>query len=327
MLPLFLFPACGDQEGGDAAIPYIPHPILVVCEGNFGSNNASLAVLDTALTNDTTYLDVFRRVNGRRLGDLAHAVCIVDSTAYIAVTHSHRVEIVDAYSYASKGYLSITSPRGFAQSGGFLYITSYDDSALVVIRLADQAVVSEIPLTHKPDAVVIAEGKAFVTSAPNLGDSVISEVDLGTYSTDTIVVGRNPVAAAVDAGGKVYVACSGISSSDGYIAAIDASTGVVVGRIGQFTSIRPVKVAVQDSLLACITSSNGGIGIYNVNTSSRLATLSGNFNGLRFIGGELYTLDATDYLSGGILRRYRTDYTLFKEYPAGPVPSDLAVAR
>lgn len=315
--------ACSDGDSGQGPLPDFIDPIWIVCEGNFGARNSSLSVLDTTVS-DTTFLDVFRRVNGARLGDFAHAMAVADTIAWVCVTNSDRVEIMDVRTGERLGQIHVAGPRNALMENDALYVASHDDSAVFVFARPYWLAVDTIRLRHRPDEMAVAGGRLFISNSPSSTDSILSVFDMLSGDLDTMTIGLNPISVAASShDGLVYVACAGSAGVAGFVAVVDPTPSVVVARIGEYANIHPVKCIVDEAWLASIRYSNGPVDIYSTDTRTLLHTVSGNFSGIGMRHGQLFTLDANDYVSSGTLRRYHPDFSFQKAYPVGIAPSAI----
>ncbi|NUM81557.1 hypothetical protein HUU42_12190 [bacterium] len=320
---------CGASGGGDDFLPAGEQAVFIVCEGNYGASNATLSILETTAY-DTTFTDVYKKANGNKLGDMAHSMLMIDSLGFIAVTFSDKIEIINTRTFESEGTIeNIKTPRNLVYANGKLYATSYEDSAVIRIDYSTHVVESSIKLRHRPDEIAVLGNKVFVSNSPNRNDSVISVIDLASERADTIIVGKNPVALVADnARNRIYVACSGLNGGAGFIAVIDANSESMIAKLEEFQSVRPVKLALQDSLLAYISGSNS-LRIYNLNLNAAIKSISNNltFYSLSFIDGELMATDGLDFVSSGFLYRFDAQFNFKKQYPVGVAPSAIVGAN
>lgn len=317
--------ACDDGDGGEEPLPGFTHPAWIVCEGNFGTKNSSLTVLDYAGPVDTTYLDVYRRANGDKLGDYAHSVLVRDSLLYVCVTQSDRVQIINAMSGDGVDRLFVTQPRYAACSENSLYVSSYSNRAIYQFDLSSLQPVDTFQLSRAPDQLAVMGGRLFVSNPPNSSDSVISVIELATGHVDSMMIGVSPVSLCASSfDGRLYVACSGKLTAGGFIAVINPNTLEIEKKIDEYSGNRPVKIVIGGSWMAYIKASNGSVEVYDLEQRATRGTLSGNFNGVAICDFDIYTLDATDFMSSGILRRYDSTLVMKKEYPVGIAPAEMA---
>ena len=67
--------------------------LLVLNEGGWGSNNAGISRVD--VSNNTATVNYFADNNGRGLGDVAQDILLADGKAFITVTFSNSLEIMN----------------------------------------------------------------------------------------------------------------------------------------------------------------------------------------------------------------------------------------
>jgi YVTN family beta-propeller protein/VCBS repeat-containing protein len=118
-------------------------------------------------------------------------------------------------------------PTGLAVSprGDRAYVTSFvDEAAVTVIRTADNAV-SRIPLTFRPESVVVGPDGRYLYVAEPAGHRV-AVIDTVEYTTAFIGVGNHPFHMAF-LGADLYVA----NNQDGTVSVIDTADNTVARTI------------------------------------------------------------------------------------------------
>lgn len=319
--------SCDDNESL-AILPRGDHSVFIACEGNYGTENSSLVIIDTSYT-DTVHQDVFYRVNQRRLGSHAHSMMMVDSFGIIMVTQSDRIEIINANTFDHQAGISIRSPRDAVYYGSRMFVTSYIDSQIVIIAYPQWSIEQTIKISHKPDRIVLAGNKLLIGNSgalysSSLQDSSITIMDADNpQSHHAIFVGKTPVSiAASQEDHKAYIACKGSTTASGSIAVLDLQSEQVTSRIGSSDGIRPVMLAIYDTLLACIRNENGSVRIYNRITGMiQKDDINVNAYALGFCAGELLIADARDYISPGRIFWYDKNFLLKRTYKTGIAPA------
>jgi YVTN family beta-propeller protein len=155
--------------------------IYVINEGAFLQGNASVTRYDAA--SGTVTQNAFFAKNGRPLGDVANSASIIGDYLYVVVNNSHTVEVAVKEDLESVARIEIDDTNGGSPR----------------------------------QLLQVDENRAFVT---NLFDNSISVINLTTNT----VTGTFPVAGfpegLVMAGGKVFVALSGLGSGNS-VAVVD----------------------------------------------------------------------------------------------------------
>lgn len=188
---------------------------LVLNEGSWGGNNASITALNT-LTGDVD-ADWFENANAARpLGDVAQDIFKYGSKVYATVTFSNSLEVIDPATGASSRIdMGNRNPRHIAADGGKLYITCYNPCSVVRIDTATLAIEATCNLGEfHPEGIAIAQGKAFVASQVTADystyDSVLYVIDLASFANpQTVTVGLNPGMVKKINDDKILVAYSG----------------------------------------------------------------------------------------------------------------------
>jgi hypothetical protein len=119
------------------------------------------------------------------------------------------------------------------------YVTSFINNSLLKLNMNSGSVVKETPIGTSPEGVIIHDFKAYIAvTAFNQGTYLYGQGKVAVYDTQTdeklsdINVGVNPQYLAVDALGRIHVACTGdYWSSFGMIYIIDPMLDAVVDSI------------------------------------------------------------------------------------------------
>lgn len=199
----------GSGTGTEATVP----DALVLNEGGWGANNASISALNIAAR--TADNEWFSEANGRGLGDVAQDMLHYGSKVYATVTYSNSLEVIDpATGHSQRVDMGTRQPRSLAADGGKLYITCYNPCSVVRVDTATLEVESTCTLgDYKPEGIAIAQGKAFVASSFNDSfeyDNKLYVISLASFaSPQTVEVGTNPgLVKSVD-DGRVLVCYNG----------------------------------------------------------------------------------------------------------------------
>ncbi|MBR1785447.1 MAG: hypothetical protein IJ760_08455 [Bacteroidales bacterium] len=188
------------RTSADRVDPAASPRAVLMGEGGWGMNNASLALVDNR--QGTVVADWFERMNGRGLGDLAQDIILYGSSLYVTVSESGSLEVVDTATGRSQRVdLGTAYPRYIAASGGKLYVSCYNPHCVIRIDTSSLAVEARCELgDYNPEGLAVAAGRLFVASS-NVSDqsgsysydSVLYVVDLASFDMPSrLVVGSNP---------------------------------------------------------------------------------------------------------------------------------------
>ncbi|MDO5442833.1 MAG: YncE family protein [Bacteroidia bacterium] len=209
-----LLAASCQEENQEEPVPSL-EGVLVLNNGNWGGNDASISLYDT--DSKTVSGGMFQKANGQMLGDLGQDILKCGNELYIAVNGSQVIfvtdlelnikKVIEASDSGSK-----LSPRSLAYSGGKVYVTYYEgflgeiDTETYNIRTT--------PVGPNPEGLAYAKGKLYVANSggylPGYNNTV-SVVDAASFKeTSTIEVNTNPATVVASSDGSfVYVTSFG----------------------------------------------------------------------------------------------------------------------
>lgn len=109
LLLLFLF-SCKEEEKQKPFVTPSSSSLLVLNEGNFGWNNASIGIYTWQ---DSLYqADIFKKQNARPLGDVLQSAVLYNGELFLIVNNSSAIEVVSPINFKHKRTLQgISSPR------------------------------------------------------------------------------------------------------------------------------------------------------------------------------------------------------------------------
>lgn len=158
---------------------------FVLCEGNFGQNNASLWSIDESLSESSGPL-VWNTAT-RPLGDVAQSMTLLDDELHIVLNNSHEIKTLvlgeDSLRNAAVSELSGMSPRQFLiqpeMNRGF--VSSWGAGGIVVTDPGGTSLDDTISLGGLPGEMLISGEKLYVSMTSDMNwqsmDKVI-ELDI-----------------------------------------------------------------------------------------------------------------------------------------------------
>ena len=304
---------------------------LVLNEGSYGVNNASISALDIASGDiDNSW---FQNANGRGLGNNAQDMVRYQGKVYVTVTERNTLEAIDpATGKSTQKSMGTLKPRSIATQDGKLYISCYTPACVVRVDAASLDIEDTCLLgDFHPEGIAIAQGKAFVASAYNDSyeyDNRLYVVDLASFAvSSTIEVGVNPNKVERLSDSKLVVTWTGNYGDVPSGCAIVDAGNLSVSPVGHGLtkgSVYDGKIYGYDAPYGSSTSwvvidANG-----NVEDFPFPVTVDNNAYGINInpANGDVYIMDA-DYSAGGNVYCYRADGTLRFKCAAAMNPSKV----
>jgi YVTN family beta-propeller protein len=217
LLSVLIFSCKKDNNPGTPTGPTVTTTgVYALNQGNYGQNNTTLTLYDSATTTATT--DFFKNVNGFGLGDTGSDFIIyggkiyivMNNSGYVAVANSSTAKFIDTIDFKNSGVNR--GPENIVAAGGKVFVSSTDNS-VTVIDTTDMTITKVIPVGSNPAQMVIVGNDLYVSNTGGFSpsyDSTVSVIDLTALTEiKKITVGINPGSIAADSSGNIYVACTG----------------------------------------------------------------------------------------------------------------------
>jgi len=314
--------------------------LLVLCEGLFQQNNASLSWVNT----ETGIIDNehFHHKTGRYLGDTGNDMEIYGSKIYIVVNVSSTIEVIDKYTNASLGQINMKngnqpkSPRQIKFYNGFGYVTCFD-GFVDVIDTVTLSVIHRIKVGENPEGITFSNDKMYVSNSGGLNvpnvDSTLSVVDMvSRLEIKKITVGKNPGGIATDSEGEVYVIARGNYGS------IPSRMVRVNSQTDEVEAVFPFDasgITVMDDKFLIknynFNTQSSNIALFDpllevlINTSlindSQFTTLYGVFYNVS--NQKIYCTDAMGYVNTGYVKVFSKEGVYEKSYHVGLNPNNI----
>lgn len=308
--------------------------IYTVCEGNFGSSNASLWSFDDSFTGIEG--PIYWDANTNPLGDIAQSIFISDNQKlYIVVNNSHTIEVMDLASgtpvFDRTISLNNASPRYMDIYNGSAYVTCWNLNGILVIDLATDTFTDTIAVDGMPEDLLIIDDKIYVSltmDATWSSHNIVNEIDLNNQNTITksftVIPGPNKLlqyhnfiyvsSIYYDDSWNSYYGTSRINLLDDSVETRDYGVSFAYGNDMVLFSDQIYRVynngiaPLTDSLTIDTTRHIGDIsGIY---------TLAGD--------GNYFYIGATDYVAPDDVFVLDTTGAIVAQFQVGAIPGDFA---
>ena len=158
--------------------------LIVMCEGLWGMDNSSLALLDHGVLTSRWFQ---QRNPGHKLGDTANDIIQGNDTLIaISVNWSNIIQYIRPDGTAIAATENIPNNRRLATDGkGFLYVTSYADHGYVAkIDLRTKQIVDTCHVGYEPEGIACYDGRLYIA---NTGGYSTQTQDHGYESTVSVV--------------------------------------------------------------------------------------------------------------------------------------------
>ncbi len=200
--------------------------LYVLCEGNMGSNKATLDYLD--LQSGDYHQNIFPSRNPhqvKELGDVGNDCKIYGNRLWLVINCSNKVEVCEAESARSLGHVDIPNCRFLAFHEGYAYVSSYvgpvgGTSVLGSVYKIDTLsleVKGLVSVGYQPEEMAVVDGKLYVANSGGYNvlegkgyDRRVSVIDLKRFAVEReIEVAPNLWRLRADRYGQLWVTSRG----------------------------------------------------------------------------------------------------------------------
>lgn len=316
----------------------------LLCEGNMGSNKASLDFYDG--TTGKYHKNVFPSVNPQvtfELGDVGNDLLVAGEKMYAAINCSGLIEVMERRTAKHIGQIAVENCRNIVSNGAFVYVTSFAGPVslnpllrhgyVVKIDTASLQITARCEVGFQPEGMAVSEGRLFVANsggyrAPDY-DHTVSVIDLSSFTVEkTIDVALN-LSVMATYGGRIYAGSRGnYEDIAPEIYVINPQTLTVEGALG----IDFLNFCISDGILYAITVS-GDVVAYDLQQHTREILIPKSETGQHPYGiavdphtRDILLTDARDYVSPGIVKCFDNTGKLRWQTVSGDIPAHFAFA-
>lgn len=356
--------SCSDDDSPQESDKPIISPtenikgIYVMCEGNWGSNNASIDYLNLATLEYTQ--NIFTKSNPEvvmGLGDTSSDMQINGNQLWVVVNNSNKVEVLSVETCKRIAKIDISNCRYVTFHNDYAYISSYvgpmanDNVQLGTIYKIDTRdfhKADSVVVGYQPEEMAIVDNKLYVACSGGyrypVYDRVITAVDLTSFKKITdIDVELNLHRLRKDSHNQLWVTSRGNYSDIG-----PSLTWLTPDKTGNMSVAGKIDIAVSDMCIVgdslyyigvewdyATNSNNISYGIINTLTHKKVTTTIFNNDAFKNIEvpygimvnpkeRDFYITDAKNYISSGKLYHFSAEGTLLWEQWTSDIPSKMA---
>lgn len=304
--------SCEPEATPNNQEPVIPNA-YIICEGNFGTGNGDISILDTETKAVET--EKFESVNGNPVGDVVQDIHFAQGNAYIVANGSNRIEVVNEETFASVATIDgLELPRYITSKNNRAYVSEWigynadwsikDTGRISIIDLATKAIVGSYDVSAGPNRLLIQNNNLIVL---NQDTNLVSVIDLNTEQRADYVLDFSPNSIQEDVNGNLWILCSGKSSwATG--GPTNAKLFKAIG--GDFSNLESYAFNSQGASNLLLSPDGNQLyfknqGLVKTSTSNvdvnAAVWVEGSFYGIAVdpSNGMVYGLDAKDFSSSG----------------------------
>ena len=328
--------------------------LYLLNEGGFGSNNASLTMIDASQW--TVSLSWYADVNGRALGDTGNDILVTEDYIFMTVGGSNLIQKCALDGKAAGQTEAVPSCRKMTTDGEYLYVTSYARNGYVAkVDPRGMLVLATCATGYEPEGIAYYGGKLYVANTGGNAwngshdyEKTISIIDAATMKeekrVDTGFVNlygdftqnaSAPRYILVNASGDYYLNPAGscifdcetgkVVATYDFPATYSSSYGSKFYILGSTFSY--VTYAYEYSLKTIDMSTGSPVvtdGIVSADVSAEVEGMDAPY-GLFFApDGEFFITDAGDYTNRGHIYRFSSSGTLLSKSQTGVCPGHIA---
>lgn len=315
--------------------------LYVLCEGNMGSNKATLDYLDMAT--GTYSRNIYPSRNPGKvmeLGDVGNDIKAYGSRLWMVINQSNRVEVASTATAVSLGSVDVPNARYLAFDGGNAYVSSYvgpvnGKSVLGEVYKVDTLtlrVTARCMVGYQPEEMAVLDGKLYVANSGGYSalqgmgyDQTVSVIDLKSFSVErTIDVAPNLFRLRKDRYGSLWV-----TSRGDYGSTPSRIYELYGGSVADSIDVPATDIAFRGDSLLYLNST--GVGVYDLKSrhivnahllqqpaNDRIETPYGLI--VDDSDGRIYVMDATNYVSSGKIFCFDRNGKWLWTQPTGDIP-------
>lgn len=314
--------------------------VVVLCEGNYLWNNASLDVY--LPDSQKVYNNVFESANGTDLGDVLQSALTLNGKLNLVVNNSGKIVQIDPRTFKiTQSNSGFVSPRYLASAMGKLFVSDIKSPYIVVL---DSQTLQKVGSIQIPDQIV--SGESYWSEQMVVLDSMVyvalesgKLIEINARSQKRELVNAEPGSTQIclDAQKRIWMLCS--QNGKAVLLQFNPNSKSIEQRIPvlpQLSNASASKMVLSksgDKLYLIVNGKLYGLPI-SANTQAQSIysiSISGlkNAYGLNVnpFNGDIYVADAIDYVSNGSVFVLDNTEKVKSQFSTGVIPTDFVFLR
>ncbi|HTF05563.1 MAG TPA: DUF5074 domain-containing protein [Bacteroidia bacterium] len=306
---------------------------FILNEGGFGAGNSSVSYYALAGADaGNTFNNLFSQVNGTPLGDVGQSMTMINNRLYVVVNNSSKIEVLNPLNMNAVATITgLAGPRNILQvNAATAFITQMYSEQVAILDLASNTVTGYINLGIGSEALVLEQGKLFITSQESDKLYVLDAPQFSSIDS-SIVIAPGGNSMVVDGNGKLWILAYGYwaTSAPGGLFRVNPASPSLEASMPFTTFDFPTHLVANpagDSLFFL------NFSIYRMSVNDATLPAVGYISG---VGHAFYTIgfmpntsntfvgDAVDYVQSGLIFRYDAAGTQTDVDTVGIIPNNF----
>jgi len=330
-----LFACNEDLPNNDSYTGTYENGLFITNEGPFQSGSGTL----TFIANQGVVVqNAYKNVNNEDLGNIVQSMIFHNDKAYIVVNNSHKIIVVDRITLKKIAVIegdNIKNPRYIVAKGNKAYVSNWNnpsnatDDFIAVIDLETNTVSNTILVGEGPEDLLIANNQIYVNLQGGWHENnKVAIIDIATENiTQTITLQNIPNSIVKDANNNIWVLCGNPNrESDIYGNLVKIVNNQIENTYQIENEKQPNHLVINNNTL--YYNLNGKIYATNTTTTQINTTAISGFDGSYYTmnanNNKLYTTNANDYTSEGLLTIYDLNTNvIINTYKTGLIPGSI----